>query len=1354
MTTLIFCTSYADTPSLWHQRYRKWVDYFADSGLEFDQMLVVDDGSPILPQWTDFDVLTEFSAQRPKGGRVLHHFSNNLGRQGILHYPGWYRSFGFAAQYAKAHQFTKVIHVESDAYLISPRIVDFINDRQTGWTTFWCPRWKFEESAIQVICQDQLEAFFQITQQDYASVYAGKLLDRMLPYTSVRKDFVGDRYAEGDGVIPPNVDYICQFPTPSEMSGSPKVLGKKIASVFSHQQSDLDVTLAFAQGLSEHNQGQLQRAKELYRAVLNTHAQHFDALHMLGVVEMSLGNYREAVNLIKQALTVNPNLEEAHYNLGLALDSLNEKVKAIESYDNCLRLNPKNFKALNNKGKSLLEYGHYALAQDACNAAIELKPDYAAAYFNLGNALKALQQNAAALACYDKAIALRPDDPRVHLSRGCILQDLNHLNDAISSFERAQACNPDFYEAYFHAGNALAKLKRPNDALANYKKAIHINPQFANAFINCANTQQELRQFDAALASYDEVIRLNPSHFLAFSNRARPLLKLNRLDEALSSCDQAIKLKPDHAETHNRRGVILKELHQFDASLRSYDTAIRLEPRLMDSYWNKSLTHLLCGEFELGWSMYEYRWQISSFGLIQRKLNQPLWLGKESLASKTILLHSEQGLGDTLQFCRYAKQVKALGARVVMEVPAPLLELLKSLEGVDVWVEQGKALPDFDCHCPMMSLPMAFKTELYTIPCPEPYLRSDSGKVAKWQTKLGAKTKPRIGLVWSGRSTHDNDHNRSVLLNDLMAHLPQGFDYVCLQQEIREADQAALSVLGIQFFGQDLKDFSETAALCELMDLVISVDTSVAHLAAALGQDTWVLLPYVPDWRWLLDRDDSPWYGCVRLFRQEADRSWSRVLEQVGRLLLKDKRLLRSDEAFPLTQQPLQSKAKRSLKDDEAQQFELGLRLHQQGQLPQAKEIYEKVLSANPLHFDAIQNLGVIALTSNQPELACRLIRQALVINPLSADAHFNFGLAAHANKKPLSAIESFDQALAIHPSDSKLYWNKSLALLLSGQFDEGWRLYEYGWQGSQQRGTPRTYPQPLWLGTDPLVGKTILLHSEQGLGDTLQFCRYVRLVQARGARVMMEVPAPLLPLLESLEGVDEFIVQGQPLPDFDCHCPLMSLPLAFKTDINTIPCPEPYLRSDSAKVAQWKTKLGAKTKPRIGIVWSGRREHRNDHNRSVALLDLMAHLPQAFDYVCLQQEIREADQKALNTSGIQFFGGELKDFSDTAALCDVMDLVISVDTSVAHLAAALGKTTWVLLPYVPDWRWLLDRLDSPWYASVKLWRQQEDRQWGSVLSHIANELRDFAEARVGHESAGIISPCPLPPKFSSVSMP
>ena len=331
---------------------------------------------------------------------------------------------------------------------------------------------------------------------------------------------------------------------------------------------------------------------------------------------------------------------------------------------------------------------------------------------------------------------------------------------------------------------------------------------------------------------------------------------------------------------------------------------------------------------------------------------------------------------------------------------------------------------------------------------------------------------------------------------------------------------------------------------------------------------------------------------------------------------------------------------------------------------------------------------------------------------------------------------------------------DKVLALLLSGQFDEGWRLYEYGWQGSQQRGTPRTYPQPLWLGTDPLVGKTILLHSEQGLGDTLQFCRYVRLVQARGARVMMEVPAPLLPLLESLEGVDEFIVQGQPLPDFDCHCPLMSLPLAFKTDINTIPCPEPYLRSDSAKVAQWKTKLGAKTKPRIGIVWSGRREHRNDHNRSVALLDLMAHLPQAFDYVCLQQEIREADQKALNTSGIQFFGGELKDFSDTAALCDVMDLVISVDTSVAHLAAALGKTTWVLLPYVPDWRWLLDRLDSPWYASVKLWRQQEDRQWGSVLSHIANELRDFAEARVGHESAGIISPCPLPPKFSSVSMP
>jgi hypothetical protein len=246
-------------------------------------------------------------------------------------------------------------------------------------------------------------------------------------------------------------------------------------------------------------------------------------------------------------------------------------------------------------------------------------------------------------------------------------------------------------------------------------------------------------------------------------------------------------------------------------------------------------------------------------------------------------LHAEQGLGDTIQFCRYAKLVKALGARVVLEVPQALLRLLSGLEGVDVLTEKGQALPAFDYHCPLLSLPLAFKTDMTNIPSPKPYLAASPQKCEEWARRLGVKGKPRVGLVWSGRTEHQNDHNRSLTLEQLLPILPVGCEYVSLQKEVREADKPVLEGCDIRHYGEELKDFTDTAALCELMDLVISVDTSVAHLAGALGKSTWVLLPYAPDWRWLLDRDDSPWYESLKLYRQAEDSSWGPVLERVSK---------------------------------------------------------------------------------------------------------------------------------------------------------------------------------------------------------------------------------------------------------------------------------------------------------------------------------------------------------------------------------------------------------------------------------------------------------------------------------------
>lgn len=269
-----------------------------------------------------------------------------------------------------------------------------------------------------------------------------------------------------------------------------------------------------------------------------------------------------------------------------------------------------------------------------------------------------------------------------------------------------------------------------------------------------------------------------------------------------------------------------------------------------------------------------------------------------------------------------------------------------------------------------------------------------------------------------------------------------------------------------------------------------------------------------------------------------------------------------------------------------------------------------------------------------------------------------------------------------------------------------------------------RNFSQPLWTGDGEISGKTILLHAEQGLGDTIQFCRFVSLVLDRGAQVLLEVPTALLELMATEFGDSVRVLEaGKPLPDFDAHCPLLSLPLAFKTDLTNMPANIPYLSSASLLREKWTRKLGVKRVPRIGLAWSGNPEHKNDRNRSIGLKHLIPYLPPQFEYVSMQKDVREIDLESLVSSGIRHFGQELTDFTETAALCDLMDAVISVDTSVAHLSGALGKPTGVLLPYAPDWRWLLGREDSPWYPTMKLYRQARIGDWDSAMHVLHSDL-------------------------------
>jgi tetratricopeptide (TPR) repeat protein len=599
-----------------------------------------------------------------------------------------------------------------------------------------------------------------------------------------------------------------------------------------------------------HAAGQLHAARALYQEILRLRPRHFDALHLLGVLAAQDNDPQQAVRLIEKAIQVEPNNAAAHCNKGTALQAINQWEAALAAYDR----------------------------------AIALRPDYAMAHCNRGGVLRELKQFAGALASCDRSIAIRADSAEAHSNRGNVLADLGRTDEALHSYERAIALRGNYAEAYFNRGNLLKALGRFAEALASYDIAIAIRPAYAEAHANRGAVLFELREWHAALAAYDRAIAAKHDYAEGHLNRGNVLKAAGRFNEALESYKCAIATRADYVEAYCNLGFVLKELRQHRAALERYERALLIRPDFAEASFNRGTLLLSLGDFERGWHDYESRWKLEhTTAPVSRNFSQPLWRGEQPIAGKTLLLHSEQGLGDTLQFCRYAKLVAELGAHVVCEVQPQLVQLLATLAGPSQVIAAGGALPEFDYHCPLLSLPLAFRTDLASIPATARYLAAEPIKVAQWQARLGEQLRPRIGLTWSGSSRHTNDHNRNIPLAELLARLPRGLDYVSLQYEPRADDQRTLEANPwIVDLTDGLRDFADSAALTECLDLVVGVDTSVAHLSGALGKPTCILLPSNPDWRWLLDRSDSPWYPTLRLLRQQSSGEWTMALEQLN----------------------------------------------------------------------------------------------------------------------------------------------------------------------------------------------------------------------------------------------------------------------------------------------------------------------------------------------------------------------------------------------------------------------------------------------------------------------------------------
>ena len=537
----------------------------------------------------------------------------------------------------------------------------------------------------------------------------------------------------------------------------------------------------------------------------------------------------------------------------------------------------------------LHQSGQVQAALELYNRVLPSQPGNAQLLYLAGTANLQVGQMEQGIECIRRSLAISPDNPAAHNNIGRALQVLGRGDEALASYDQALALRPDHAEAWYNRGVAPQALGRSDEALASYDRALALKPDFAEACNDRGIALQSLMRWDEALASCDRALAIRPDYAEVHYNRGGALHELTRLDEALASYDKALVLKPDYAEAHNNRGVALHELMRLDEALTSFDQALAAKPDFARAWCNKSYVLLHMGNFE-GWELLEWR-----FKMVKSQFSQPHWLGEEKLEGKTILLHAEEGIGDAVQFCRYAKTLHGLGAKVFLEVQRPLVGLLQGLEGVSGVIERGQARPAFDYHCPLLSLPWALRDTLTSIPYPTPYLHADEAKTRYWQTRIGSGRKLKVGIAWSGGLRPGKpewrvvNERRNIPLGDFCRAL-NGVDAEFFSLQKGEEAEGELRLRQLEYwprrnfhnFMDENRDFSDTAAIMANMDVIISVCTSTAHVAAALGKPTWVLLKFDADWRWLLDRDDSPWYQSVKLYRQSEDRRWEPVLRRVA----------------------------------------------------------------------------------------------------------------------------------------------------------------------------------------------------------------------------------------------------------------------------------------------------------------------------------------------------------------------------------------------------------------------------------------------------------------------------------------
>lgn len=909
------------------------------------------------------------------------------------------------------------------------------------------------------------------------------------------------------------------------------------------------------------------------------------------------------------------------------------------------------------------------------------------------------------------ALEADPEDVRALCLLGNLMKQQGKFSQAVRLLDRAAALAPDDITPQVALGEALLDGQLLNAALAVLRRAATLAPDNTTVSRHIGRVLQRLARYKEALAVVENGLLKSPRDANLKLLAGQILIGLQRMDEARPLLEMAAESMPENPWPH--LGI--------------------------------ALMHMLRGELLEGFA--EYRWRQRLPECQPRKFAQPYWWGGDAVG-KTILVYAEQGLGDALHFVRYLPLLVAKGARVLLICDPTLHPLLRGMDGITL--VQPNVRPEFDCHVSLLDLPDLFGTRLDTIPAAIPYLHAPQQRLLPPPTP-GCRL--RIGIVWAGNPKHNNSRNRDCAVEQFLPLAGRrGVEIFSLQ--VGESGSALAACGGdvlIVPLGSHLRDMGVTAAVMMGLDLVITVDTAAAHLAGALGRPAWVLLQYAPDWRWMLDRDETPWYPTMRLFRQPQPGDWDSVFAAVGQAL--DAQLQNRPGQGSVA--PEAAEQARQVRDRATARFK-------SGNIRGAMTLLRNAQQLNPLDPSIWNNMGIFLRESKYARAAEACYRRALdcggeadaglrtnlgnALNDLDRceeavachelaltmdrDSSLilqNLGVSLRGAGRHAEAVAIYDRLLERSPDHYDARWDRSQSLLGLGRFVEGWRDYECRWKLKEAGAYPRKGPR--WTGK-PFKRKTLLLVAEQGFGDTLLAARFLPQVKALGGRVLLECQPEVMRLLGKNNWVDGLFAKGtQPPEPYDFHLPMMSLPGLFVPDAAAIP-QQPYLAADPTGHAMFANLLNKKPgQLNVGIVWSGSVTFKGNAYRAAGLEHFLRFA--AVPGVRLFSLQKGPPHEELKRLGLQSMVTDLSplllDFECTAAALEMLDLVIMTDSATAHLAGALGRPVWVLLGSRPYWLW--GHKDStPWYPSMRLLRQRAAGDWEELFERMEGNLRMLAE--------------------------